>query len=120
MKINEKDRSFSFLLIWHLALLLKFSQPFVFSNYSNFSLIFMQDSGVNNEYEYKANSFLVTKGSVHSLCNLFESVRLRCIQRGLWHWRDYSCPANPPSPNLHHFNIVSHCMAVGVGWGDSV
>jgi hypothetical protein len=42
----RKIDHFPFLLIWYLALLLKLSQPVVISYYSNFSLIFMQDSGI--------------------------------------------------------------------------
>ncbi len=45
VKINEINRLSSFLPIRYFALLLKALQSIVFKYYSNFSLIFMQDSG---------------------------------------------------------------------------
>ena len=55
---------------------------------------------------------------MHSFRDVFEYVRLR--RRRLWLWGNNSCRANSPSPNIHRCHRVSHCMAVGVGWGDPV
>jgi hypothetical protein len=46
VKINEINRRSSSLPIRYFALLLKASQPIVIKYYSNFSLIFMHDSGI--------------------------------------------------------------------------
>ncbi len=57
----RKIDPFPFLLIWYFALLLKLSQPVVISYYSNFSLIFIQDSG----FKFAAYRNFKKKGSLN-------------------------------------------------------
>ena len=57
---------------------------------------------------------------MHSFRSVYKFICFGCIQRRLWLWRNNSCLANSLGPDVPRDYRVSHCMAVGVGWGDPV